>query len=125
MLLGNQAAPCLVAQNLYEFWVVATRPVKQNGLDLSTTQAVSELAKFMNQFALYDDTPAIRFMWEQLVVKYQVIGKNGHDARLVAAMIVHKIERLLTFNGVDFRRYKEIEVISPHDVVKSSVKGTP
>ena len=57
--------------------------------------------------------------WERLVDHYQVKGKNGHDARLVAAMIVHGIERLLTFNVADFRRYREITVISPESVLVS------
>ncbi len=45
-LLSKQVPLCLVAQRLYEFWVVATRPTQQNGLGLSATQAESELAKF-------------------------------------------------------------------------------
>jgi predicted nucleic acid-binding protein len=52
-------------------------------------------------------------------MKYQVVGKNAHDARLVAAMIVHGIERILTFNNTHFQRYQEIDVISPDQVVSS------
>jgi hypothetical protein len=47
------------------------------------------------------------------------MGKNAHDARLVAAMIIHGIERLSTFNVADFRRYREITAISPDSVVGS------
>ena len=39
-----------------------------------------------------------------------------HDARLVAAMIVHGIPNLLTFNLPDFKRFTEITVISPEEV---------
>jgi hypothetical protein len=35
-------------------------------------------------------------------------------------MLVHGIERILTFNTPDFQRYKEIQAISPDEVVKSS-----
>lgn len=35
----------LVPQNLMELWVVATRPVSQNGLDLSIMEATSELMR--------------------------------------------------------------------------------
>lgn len=54
--------------------------------------------------------------WERLVVAYQVVGKAAHDARLVAAMNIHAITRILTFNPTDFRRYSEIEVIHPGDL---------
>ena len=119
-LVGGGETLCLVSQNLYEFWVVSTRPVAQNGLGLSAVQAEAELTEIKRQFGIHDDTPAIRPTWEQLVAKYQVIGKNAHDARLVAAMIAHKIPRILTFNTADFLRYKEIEAIAPEAVAKSS-----
>ena len=38
---------------------------------------------------------------------------NVHDARLVAAMLVHKLTHILTFNSDDFRRYSEIIVVNP------------
>ncbi|WP_238993744.1 hypothetical protein [Calothrix sp. PCC 6303] len=55
-------------------------------------------------------------IWEQLVVKYQVKGKQVHDTRLVAAMIAHQITHLLTFNTDDFKRFTEITVIEPRDI---------
>ncbi len=46
--------------------------------------------------------------------------EDAHDARLVAAMLVHKISQILTFNTQDFQRYPGIVVLSPQQVV-----GTP
>jgi hypothetical protein len=46
-----------------------------------------------------------------------VVGKNGHDARLVAAMMVHGLTHLLTFNVQDFRRYPGITAVTPADVL--------
>ena len=109
----------IVPQNLYEFWVVATRPATQNGLGLTGAQTDAEIGRFISWFAVLSDDPRILPQWRQLVVRHQVIGKNGHDARLVAAMIVHGIDRLLTFNKPDFARYQQIIVISPQDVVGS------
>ena len=37
-------------------------------------------------FHFLAETPAIYPAWEALVIRYQVIGKPAHDARLVAAM---------------------------------------
>jgi predicted nucleic acid-binding protein len=120
VLVDNGESLLLVSQTLYEFWVVATRLVGSNGLGLTPTQADAVLAKFKAQFTVHDDSPSIRPAWEQLVVKHKVVGKNAHDARLVAAMIVHKIERILTFNVADFQRYTEIIAVSPFDLIKTS-----
>jgi predicted nucleic acid-binding protein len=114
---------CLVPQNFYEFWVVATRPVAVNGLGMSAAQAQAEVARVKQLFTVLDETPAVFARWEQLVVQYQVMGKNAHDARLVAAMLVHGVPLLLTFNVSDFQRYQGITVVSPQDVL--SRQGSP
>ena len=63
------------------------------------------------------DTLNIFRRWEQLVDRYNVSGKNVHDARLVAAMLEHDISHLLTFNGKDFKRFDEITVVDPASVI--------
>jgi hypothetical protein len=50
-------------------------------------------------------------------VQYQVSGKQAHDARLVGAMLVHKLTHLLTFNDGDFKRFTDITVVNPQTIV--------
>jgi hypothetical protein len=45
-------------------------------------------------------------------VTHGVIGSQVYDARLVAAMTVHGVGRILTFNVADFSRYP-IEILDP------------
>ena len=68
-------------------------------------------------FALLPDTPTIYAVWESLVIQYEVVGKPAHDARLVAAMQVHGLTSILTFDKSGFSRYAGIEVVHPADVV--------
>ena len=104
-----------VPQNLMELWVVATRPVAQNGLGMSVPRATSELRRLKSMFALLPDTPATYPVWESLVIRYQVSGKPAHDARLVAAMQVHGLTSVVTFDRTGFSRYAGIEVVHPAD----------
>jgi predicted nucleic acid-binding protein len=67
-------------------------------------------------FPLLPEPAAVFDEWERLVTKYQVSGKNVHDARLVATMNLHGLTRILTFNVADFARYKHIEAIHPQSV---------
>ncbi len=106
----------IVPQNLFELWVVATRPASQNGLGLSTTEAAAELMRLKSMFPLLPDPPAIYPVWESLVIQYRVAGKPAHDARLVAAMLVHGLTTILTFDRTGFSRYAGIEVLHPADV---------
>ena len=108
---------CIIPQNIVEFWAVATRPLDKNGLGLSITQAEEESEKLKKIFILELDTPQIFTEWESLVIKYQVMGKQVHDARLAAAMVAHNITHLLTFNVDDFKRFSDIVVVDPRSIV--------
>jgi predicted nucleic acid-binding protein len=114
-----------VPQNLYEFWVVCTRPLANNGLGKTAVEAAAELANAKTLFTLLDDTPAILPAWEQLVTTHAVLGKNAHDARLVAAMLVHGVTHLLTFNDADFRRFTAITVLTPSAVLTPAPPPPP
>lgn len=104
-------------QNLIEFWAVATRPVINNGLGLSVNQAEGELISLKTLFALLPDTSEIFSEWEKIVIQYRVSGKQAHDARLVAAMHVHNLTNLLTFNTADFKRFSFMTALTPQTVV--------
>src|SRR5215813_11731266 len=108
--------PCIVPQSLYEFWVVATRPIANRGLGLTPAQARSELVTIKRFFPFLADTPARYPEWERLVLQHSVSGKNGHDTRYVAAMTIHGITHLLTDNKTDFKRFTNITALLPSEV---------
>ncbi|MBL9171767.1 MAG: type II toxin-antitoxin system VapC family toxin [Verrucomicrobiales bacterium] len=110
----------VVPQNMVEFWAVATRPRANNGLGLAPSEASVEIQKILSTFQFFPETPTIFDEWMKLVTAYAVSGKDTHDARILAAMKVHGIERILTFDEADFARYKgAITVLTPTSVVAS------
>jgi len=109
----------LTPQNLIEFWTVATRPVDVNGLGMSTAVIRLEIERLERFFTVLPETPEIYPAWKRLVIQYQVVGKPAHDARLVAAMHVHGIATILTFDASGFSRYAGIEVVHPVAVAAS------
>lgn len=100
----NQAF-AIAPQNLYEFYVVCTRPAAQNGLGLSPAAGQRELADARGLFQLLPEPSRVYAAWEELIVRYGVSGKQAHDARLVALMSESGINQILTFNDSDFSRY--------------------
>lgn len=109
----------VVPQNFYEFWVVATRPANVNGLGKTAAEALLDLTNLKGLFLWLDDLPLVYGVWEGLVTKTPILGKNAHDARFVAAMTVHGLTHLLTFNTQDFRQYPSITAVTPADVLAS------
>ena len=115
-LLRRRGNLFIAPQNIVELWVVATRPVAQNGLGISPVAASEYLKRFRRFLPLLSDTPEVHERWEQLVIQYEVSGKTAHDTRLVASMLVHGLDTILTFNVADFQRYSAIAAVHPGDV---------
>ena len=67
-------------------------------------------------FLLAPDRPEVHAEWRRIVVANNVSGIQVHDARIVAAMRVHRLTHLLTLNVRDFGRYSGITVVHPIDV---------
>lgn len=110
-------------QSVYEFWVVATRPIANNGLGLSTTECEQAVARILTTFPVLDDRPALFTEWQALVVAHDCKGKDAHDARYVAAVKTHGLSRILTFNAGDFARYPDLTVLDPAVVAAPNTPG--
>jgi predicted nucleic acid-binding protein len=108
-------------QNAAEFWVVCTRPKggKSNGLGLKAHQAERFFSRFEPLFTILPETASVYAEWKRLVIAHGVSGARAHDTRLVAIMLAHGVENILTFNVSDFRRYAGIQVVHPTDILGS------
>jgi predicted nucleic acid-binding protein len=117
VLRGANETLNVVAQNFIEFWAVAKRPAgKENGLGMTCEAVTKEVAVIKGLFRLLPEPAAIFGEWERLVTTHQISGRRVHDARLVAAMNLHGLKRILTFNVADFARYAHVEAIHPQSV---------
>jgi predicted nucleic acid-binding protein len=65
---------------------------------------------------LVPETPEIFPTWRKLVLAYGVSGIQVHDARIVAAMSVHRVNKILSFDLDDFKRYTSVTVVHPAEV---------
>lgn len=103
----------ICAQTAIEFWAVATRPRSVNGLGLSPMDAEGELRRAERWLVWLSEPPDIAVRWRALVTRYSVLGKQAHDARLVALMGAHGLTHLLTLNASDFARFPGVTCIEP------------
>ena len=116
VILRHEGVLCYTSQNVAEFWNACTRPVDRNGYGLSP-QATDHRARFFEgKLRLLVDSLAVHEEWRKLLVTHSVSGVQVHDARLVAAMGVHGVQRILTFNDKDFTRYSNIQAVHPRNI---------
>ena len=105
--------PCIVPRNIYEFWVVATRPKANNGLGLLVADCARAVADIEAVFTTLPDPPGLFELWRSLVEAHDCKGKVAHDTRIVAAMRGHGLADLLTLNAADFRRFPGLTPLGP------------
>jgi len=115
-LMFSEADLCYTSQNLGEFWNALTRPADRNGYGLSPEEANRCAVSIESRLRLLPDNLAVHQEWRRLLLDYKVFGVQVHDARLVAAMRVHGVRRILTFNTTDFARFDGIEAVHPADL---------
>lgn len=108
---------CYTSQVLGEFWNVCTRPTTaRGGLGLTVERTDRRVRLMERHLELLPDTLQLHEEWRRLLVVHAVTGLQVHDTRLVAAMHIHGIPRILTFNVADFRRFPGITAVHPQDV---------
>ena len=110
------ATLCYTSQNLAEFWNACTRPADRNGFGLTPQETDRRARLIESNLQLLPDSLAVHQEWRKLLVSHSVSGVQVHDAGLVAAMRVHSVKRILTFNDRDFARYSDIEAVHPRTV---------
>jgi predicted nucleic acid-binding protein len=104
---------CVTAQVVFEFWVVATRPISNNGLGLSVEAARDKVDLMLATFPLLPDPPDLVQRWLDLCTRYAVCGRAAHDARLVACMLAANVSDLVTLNAEDFARHPDVRCVVP------------
>jgi len=98
---------CVTPQILRECLVVMTRGTVFE-TDFTMDEVLTVLQALLQTLHVLDETTAVASALRELLRRYPVRGKRIHDANLVAAMQVHGITRLVTYNREDFRVFEEI-----------------
>jgi predicted nucleic acid-binding protein len=118
-LLRERSEVFITAQNIVEFWAVATRLRESNGFGWTCERTRAEVQGLRQKFPLLQESPAIFVQWTRLVETIPVTGKRAHDARLVAVLKTHRVDHLLTFNSGDFRLFTDVSIVDPLKLVTS------
>jgi hypothetical protein len=106
-------------QNIAEFWNVATRPVANNGLGLSPAEVAKAYEDTIEPVcAVLIEQDSLPNVFNRLLIQYAIVGKQVHDARLVAMMLVWQVENVLTLNDRDFQRFSPegITIVTPASI---------
>jgi predicted nucleic acid-binding protein len=102
----------ILTQVLREYLSVATRSVSHRKT-IPWNKIRKNYIWFQRAFKVLPEDIATAKKLDELVQKYRVSGKQVHDANIVATMVVHGIQSILTHNMNDFKRYEGLIKIVP------------
>lgn len=115
-LVARDVELCFTPQNLGEFWNASTRPRDRNGFNLSTQETVLHVGAMERIMTLLPEDERVYRVWRRLLLLHDVRGVQVHDAHLAAALAVHDVNYLLTFNAADFKRFANLKAGHPEEV---------
>lgn len=95
-------------QILREYLAVATRPPSANGLGLTRAAAVASVREVRQAAQLLPETEQVADRLLDLLEGVPCAGRQVHDANIVATMLVHGVETLVTGNRAHFERFAHL-----------------
>ncbi len=63
------------------------------------------------------ETPELFVAWQEIANRYGSMGRHVYDARLAGAMRIHQIDKIITKNVKDFKRYSFLEAVDPDEIL--------
>lgn len=94
-------------QILREYLAVATRPVEHNGLGMTRADAVANVRALRERLTLLVEDAKVSDRLLDLVATVDCSGKQIHDANVVATMLLHGVDTVVTLNVADFTRFAD------------------
>lgn len=89
-----------------EYLVQVTHP-RTFAMPLTSEQARQQVYNILRTCSVADETSATTRILLMLLRDHGLVGKQIHDANIVAAMLTNGIDTLLTLNTADFQRYTD------------------
>jgi predicted nucleic acid-binding protein len=93
-------------QVIREFIVQATHP-RTLKIPLTADEVIQQLRLIQPVFEIADENAAVRETLLELLREYPTTGKQVHDANIVATMLVHRVDTLVTLNIDDMKRFSD------------------
>lgn len=100
-------------QIMREYLSVATRPQSENGMGLRPEAAAANASSFLERCDLLAETVAVVQRLLALLPVGPTLGRQVHDANIVATALAHGVHRIVTDNVRHFARFADLIEIVP------------
>ena len=98
-------------QVIREYLVVATRPIENNGLGMTTDFALDNVRRFQARVSLIAETLQAGDLFVEWAGKYRISGKRLHNLQILATASVAGMHALITANEKDYPEATPLTII--------------
>lgn len=112
-LAEDERRLAITPQILREYLAVATRPVAANGLGMSSADARANADEILAVSTLLTEGSATTVRLLELLADGRAVGKQVHDANVVACALAHGAAAIVTDNTRHFARFASLIPIEP------------
>jgi len=102
---GRGTTLYISGQIMREYLAVATRPAARNGLGLNLADALANVHALRGRTSLLAEDGKVADRLLALLNDVACSGKQVHDANVVATMLAHGIDTVVTINLDDFASF--------------------
>lgn len=117
----SEVIGCFTTQNIREFWSVCTKPLLNNGFNLSTDVTASLVLEMEQSLTLLGEDQRTHELWVRLATQHRVRGAQVHDTYLAATLATHKVGTLATWNVRDFKRFDFLTCLTPEQILAGAL----
>jgi len=100
-------------QVFQEFAVVVSREMLAANGKVDFQLLASTILRFEQDFMVAEDNQFVTHRLLNLLEETNTSGKQVHDANIVATMLTHGVDTILTNNVADFHRFSHLITILP------------
>jgi predicted nucleic acid-binding protein len=111
LIEGDPRALAVTGQIMREFLVVMTRPVAVNGYGVRGDSAVAVWSEITSTLDLLDEGVGSQQLLRTFVADGRALGKQVHDAQLVAVAVDRAATSIVTANRRHFERFADLLTI--------------
>ena len=105
LILQNKDNICIANKTIPEFVCVFSKLGKYEIIQ-------NELENIIETFSIIYSNEKSSNHFKNLVLKYKPLGNQAYDYEIVSVMMANNIKKLVTINTIDYKKIKEIEIIS-------------
>jgi predicted nucleic acid-binding protein len=95
----------IVSQQILREYLAGATRISSLGDSVTLQEIIENIQKFQMEFTVVRESSEVLTHLIELIQEIPTAGKQVHDANIVATMLVHSIDYLLTHNVDDFKRF--------------------